>query len=103
MLVGLARVRLPARVTEKLLDNARFVAMLDASVSAVTSPRCPAVNVCTAVRVAAALAVVLAALAVFVVVVNTASRVAMSTPSNVRVGRYRSRHSTASAWQSSIA
>jgi len=69
--VGLASVLLPASVTEKLLLKARLVAMLVASVSAVTSPRCPAVNVCTAVRVAAALAFIAAALAVFVVVVRS--------------------------------
>ena len=45
-LLGLSSVRLPPRARLKLFESARSVETLTASVSTVTSPRCPAVNVC---------------------------------------------------------
>ena len=45
-LEGLARVRFPARVTLKLLEFAKSGVMVEPSVNAVISPRCPLVKVC---------------------------------------------------------
>ena len=52
MLVGLASVLLPARVTEKLLLEAKSVAMLAASVRAVISPLCAPVKVWASANIA---------------------------------------------------